>query len=112
MKYILLLTVMLALVAGSSIARPDVGLKENMSDVEGVILDWQKAFAKPGYQFERESSKSVGVLKVSNVARIRTGILTCVGQGNKTCTVYVGRTQAQCSSMCYFVGSRGDIRAE
>lgn len=111
MKYTLLLAVILALVAGSSVARTDLKLKGNASDVEGVTLDWQKAFLKPGYRFEGVNSKTVAVFKISNVARIQTGTITCVGQGNKTCTVYVGRTQAQCSGGCYFVGVRGGVRA-
>jgi hypothetical protein len=111
MKHILLLVVMLALVAGSSVARADFNPREKASDVEGVTLDRQKAFLKPGYQFESVSSKSVAVVKISNVARIQTGTITCVGQGNRTCKVYVGKTQAQCSGGCYFVGARGGVRA-
>jgi hypothetical protein len=77
MKHILLLAVMLALAFGSSVARVarETGSRPgaNAADVEGVTLNRQKARAKPGYEFQRESSKSVAVFKISNVARFQTG---------------------------------------
>jgi hypothetical protein len=112
MKHILLLAVMLTLVACSSIARADFRARENVSDVEGVTFDRQKAFLKPGYRFERESVRSAAVLKTSNVARIQTGTITCVGQRSRSCELHFSGSQAQCSGGCYFVGVRGGIRAQ
>jgi hypothetical protein len=116
MKHILLLAVMLALAFGSSVARiereTDSGLGANAADVEGVTLNGQKARAKPGYQFQRESSKSVAVFKTSNTARIQTGTITCTGQQGRTCEVFISKSEAQCSGGCYFVGVRGAPRAQ
>jgi hypothetical protein len=112
MKHILLLAVMLALVVGSSVARTDFSLRENASDVEGVTFDRQKAFLKPGYRFARESVNSAAVLKISNVARLQTGTITCVGQRSRSCELFISGFNAQCSGGCYFVGVRGGIRAQ
>jgi hypothetical protein len=111
-KHILFLAVMLALAFVSSVARTSSELGAYAADVEGVTLDRQKAFLKPGYQFERESSKSAAVLKTSNVARIQTGTITCTRQDSRTCKVFISRAQAQCSDGCYFVGVRGVPRAQ
>lgn len=112
MKYILLLTFMLTLVVGSSVARSNFKLRENASDVEGVTFDRQKAFLKPGYRFERESVNSAAVVKTSNAARIQTGTITCVGQRSRSCELSLSGFNAQCSSGCYFVGTRGGVRAQ
>jgi hypothetical protein len=111
MKRILLLTVMLALVIGSS-ATFSLNLRSvRASDVEGVTFDRQKAFLKPGYRFERESVNSATVLKTSNLARIQTGTITCVGQRSRSCELSLSGFNAQCSGGCYFVGVRGGVRA-
>ncbi|MBA3767359.1 MAG: hypothetical protein H0W99_10295 [Acidobacteria bacterium] len=116
MKHILLLAVMLALTFGSSVARVERGtnsvLAANAADVEGVILNKQKARVKPGYQFERESSKSVGVFKISNTARFQTGTITCTGRQGLICEAFVSKSQAACNGGCYFVGVRGAPRAQ
>jgi hypothetical protein len=118
MKHILLLTTMLSLALASSAPRMGIGNIHNsvtdmpLVDVEGVILNQQKARVKPGYQFQRESSKSVAILKISNIARIQTGTITCTAQGNRICEVFISKNQAQCSGGCYFVGIRGVPRAQ
>ena len=111
MKQILLLVVMLAFIIGSSVARPGFGPGVNATDVEGVILNRQKASVKPGYRLERESVNAAAVIKTSNVARIQTGTITCVGQRGKSCELFFHGSQAQCSDGCYFVGTRGGVRA-
>jgi hypothetical protein len=114
MKYILLLAAMLSLALASPSTRAVNGNTHNLLpvEVEGVILNQQKARVKPGYQFQRASSKSVAVLKTSNMARIQTGTITCTAQGNRTCEVFISKDQAQCSGGCYFVGVRGVPRAQ
>jgi hypothetical protein len=110
-KHILLLAVMLVLAFVSSVARTSSGLGANAADVEGVTFDRQKAFLKPGYRFARESVNSAAVLKISNVARLQTGTITCVGQRSRSCELFISGFSAQCSGGCYFVGVRGGVRA-
>jgi hypothetical protein len=116
MKHILLLTVILTLAFGSSVARVERGTNSqpgaNAADVEGVTLNGQKARVKPGYQFQRESSKSIAVFKISNAARIQTGTITCTGQQGRKCEAFISKQDAQCSGGCYFVGVRGAPRAQ
>jgi hypothetical protein len=119
MKLILLLALMLALAFGSSVARTEMGNAtasgggKGAADVEGVIMNRQKASAKPGYYFTRRSNKSVAVIKNGGgVAAIQTGTLTCTTGQRKTCEVYVQPDAAQCSGGCYFVGVRGAERAQ
>lgn len=119
MKHMLLFAFMFTLTLGSSTARVWMGNSgvngsgTNVSDVEGAIINRQKAQAKPGYYFVRQSSKSVSVIKnARGVAAIQTGTLTCVGQPGKTCDVFVNTEVAQCSGGCYFVGQPGGVRAQ
>jgi hypothetical protein len=118
MKHILLLAVMLVLAFGSSFARTETPMARvslvstNVVDVEGVDFKGQKALLKTGYQFERESTSSVAVLKTSNEARIQTGTLTCTRPGKGGCRVDISRTRAACSNNCYFVGSRRGVLAQ
>ena len=116
MKHILLLAVMLALAFGSSVAHVEREtnsvLGANAADVEGVILNKQKASVKPGYEFQRESSKSVAVFKISNVARFQTGTIICTGRQGLICEAFVSKSQAACNGGCYFVGIRGATRAQ
>jgi hypothetical protein len=120
MKHILLLAMMLTLAFGSSgagIERGRAGVGGSgtnavAADVEGAIINRQKAQAKPGYHFVRQSSNSLAVIKdAGGVAAIQTGTLTCTGKG-KTCQAYVDRDVAACNGGCYFVGARGGIRAQ
>jgi hypothetical protein len=119
MKRFLLLAFMLALAFGSSVARTEMGNEPvsvsvvSAAEVEGVIMNRQKASAKPGYYFTRRSSRSVAVIKnAGGVAAIQTGTLTCTTGQRKTCEVYVQSDAAQCSGGCYFVGVRGGERAQ
>lgn len=121
MKHIVLLTILFVLAFGSSAAPNETPtahasvLSANAMEIEGVELNGQyaqKARLKIGYQFQRESSSSVAVLKSSNVARIQTGTLTCTRPGRGGCTVRVDRETAVCSQSCYFVGYRGGVRAQ
>jgi len=118
MKHIVLLAVMVVIVFGVSAApkeTPTVSgsvVSANVVEIEGVEFDGQKAWLKVGYQFQTESSKSVAVLKTSNVARIPTGTLTCTRYGRGDCTVRVDRSFAACSQSCVFVGSRGGIKTQ
>lgn len=112
MKNILLLVFMLAFVIWPSMASTSPARGLRPSEVEGVILNQQKALAKPGYLFERESDTSASVIKIKNNARFQTGTITCVSQSGKTCHLSLSRSNAQCSSGCYFVGARGGVRAQ
>jgi hypothetical protein len=112
MKHTLLIAVMFVLVFGSSAAPTETAtarlsvVSANAVEVEGVEFKGQKALLKAGYQFQRESTSSVAVLKTSNVARIQTGTLTCTRPGKGGCSVDISRTRAACSNNCYFVGYR------
>ena len=116
MKYIVLVAVMFVLVFAASAASTDTPtarvsvLGANVVEIEGVEFNGQKAWLKVGYQFQLESSRSVTVLKTSNVARIQTGTLTCTRYGRGDCTVRIDRSFAACSQFCVFVGSRGGTR--
>lgn len=119
MKLILLLAVVFTLAFGSAAARMEggnfvnSGIGANTENVEGVILNKQKASAKPGYRFQRESSKSVAVMKIIRGVAIRqVGTLTCTSDGGRTCEVFLNTNEAQCSGGCYFVGVRGAPRAQ
>jgi opacity protein-like surface antigen len=117
MKHILLLAVMLVLVFGSSAARtemPKAGMSDmtaNVVEIEGVTFKGQKALLRAGYQFQKESRSSLVVLKTSNVARIQTGSLTCMGP-KRGCRVDIYGERAVCSNNCYFVGYRGVVKAQ
>jgi hypothetical protein len=87
-------------------------MSANVVEIEGVDFKGQKALLKAGYQFQRESSSSVAVLKTSDVARIQTGTLTCTRPGKGGCRVDISRTRAACSNNCYFVGYRGGALAQ
>ena len=118
MKHIVLLAAMFVLVFGASAAPKQTraalvsGASANVVEVEGVEFNGQKAWLKAGYQFQLESSRSVMVLKTSNVARIQTGTLTCTSQGRGDCTIRIDRSFAACSHQCYFVGSRSAGKAQ
>jgi len=120
MKHIVLVAVMFVLVFGASAAPKETPttrvsvVSANVVEIEGVEFNGrypQKAWLKEGYQFQLESSRSVAVLKTSNVARIQTGTLTCTRQGRGDCTVRFDRNVAACSQSCVFVGSRGGTKA-
>ncbi len=97
----------------TSTARVSV-VSANAVEIEGVEVQFkgQKARLKAGYEYQRESRRTLAVLKTSNVARIQTGTLTCTRQGRGECTVDFDRETAACSYGCYFVGSRGVARAQ
>ena len=121
MKYIVLLAVMLVLVFGASASPNETTtahvsvVSANVMEIEGVEFSGtrhpQKAWLKPGYQFQLESRSSVMVLKTSNEARIQTGTLACKRQGRGECSVQMSRSNAACSQSCYFVGYRGGTKA-
>jgi hypothetical protein len=118
MKHILLLGVMLVLIFGSSFARTETPkarvsvVSANVVEIEDVVFNGEQARLKAGYQFQRESRSSLAVLKASNEARIQTGTLTCARPRKGDCTVKFYGERAACSSGCYFVGSRGGVRAQ
>ena len=117
MKHILLLAIMLTLVFGSSAARTETstarmsGMSANIAEIEGVKFNGSKALLKAGYEYQRESQSSLAVLKTSNVARIQTGSLTCMGP-KRGCRVDIYGERAVCSNNCYFVGYRGVVKAQ
>jgi opacity protein-like surface antigen len=117
MKHFLLLAVMLLLALGTPAvptATPTarvLAMSANPVEIEGVEFKGQKALLKAGYEFQRESRSSVVVLKTSNVARIQTGILTCTGP-KRGCRADIYGERAACSNNCYFVGTRGGVKAQ
>ena len=112
MKHILLLAVMFVLVFGASAAPKETEtarvsvMSANVVEIEGVEFNGQKAWLEVGYQFQLVSRHSVAVLKVSKVARIQTGTLTCTSHGRGDCKVRFDRSFAACSQNCVFVGYR------
>jgi len=118
MKHVLLLSAIFAFALSSTSARIDTAgvseaaIRSIAADVEGVIVNRQKARTKPGYTFLRASSRSVNVMKTGNgQASIQTGTLTCTSQQKRVCEVYISNDDAYCNGGCYFVGVRGAPRA-
>ena len=118
MKYILLLAVIFALAFGSSAARKETsGDGNHMSvanapDVEGAIINNDRADAKRGYELRQENRHSVAVIKLLRNARRQTGTLTCVSSvKNATCDAAISssKTFARCRGVsdCHFVGVPG-----
>jgi hypothetical protein len=90
----------------------EAGTGANPQDVEGVILNRQKAHVKAGYQFRRENSKSVAIMRIMRESIRQTGTITCTGRPGKVCEVFISKDDAECNGGCYFVGVRGVTRAQ
>ena len=117
MKHILLLGVTLVLAFGSSAAPVKTGNVMNVSDVEGVVIENDRAYVKKGYEFAPESQHSVTVMKTSRNMRLQMGSLNCTSSvKNTTCNAFIsgGTNLAICkgtNSSCHFVGIRGGVFA-
>ena len=117
MKYILLLGVTLALAFGSSASPVKTGNAMNVSDVEGVVIENDRAYVKKGYEFVTENRHSLSVIKTSRNLRLQTGSVNCTSAvKNTTCNAFIsgGTNLAICkgtNSSCHFVGIRGGVFA-
>lgn len=124
MKNILPAGLLLALAFGTFAApgklrgAKDAGARLSASDVEGVIIENDRATGKTGYQFVQESRSSLAVIKTSRNLRLQVGSVNCTSSVNNTqCNAFIsgGTNLAICkgtNSSCHFVGVRGGIRAK
>jgi hypothetical protein len=116
MRYSLLLAIIITLAFGASAARlgkrdaVQSGNNQLGEEVEGVENDGQQARAKQGYEFRRQSSSSVVVIKMGRrgTPGIQVGTLSCLVNG-QACSLHLYvKVALRCSSSgCLIVGVRG-----